>query len=49
MEGFVQGHVLPEVFEREVLTRLGAHDTAMLARVSRAARLPPSARARARS
>lgn len=38
MEGFVQGHVLPEVFEREVLTRLDAHDTAMLARVSRAAR-----------
>ena len=34
----MQGHVLPEVFEREVLTRLGAHDTAMLARVSRAAR-----------
>jgi hypothetical protein len=38
MEGFVQGHALPEVFEREVLTRLDTHDTAMLARVSRAAR-----------
>ena len=34
----MQGHALPEVFEREVLTRLDTHDTAMLARVSRAAR-----------
>ena len=38
MEGFAQGRVLPEVFEREVLARLDAHDVAMLARVSRAAR-----------
>jgi hypothetical protein len=38
MERFVQGGILPEVFEREVLTRLDAHAAAVFSRVSRAAR-----------